>query len=383
MYSPEVNQPSLADPASPAAAAVPTSPEGEVRPQAGVGAPAFPTESPSSPPSSSNPQSKIPNPKSDAFANESALISAIAAGTDDPEVLAERHGIDLPLFLDWLRAPATTERINILLSARHIARENRVRARLDRAMDTLEELHIKADENADPVERRRSAATVARFSSGSWRNSAPQLTAGTAPASSRTARDANGLSLSRFPSHFRARSRTVREVPILHEPPAILPPPYFPHKDASPSEATIELLHRLQCNDNPRAGDGLRTLFNFFSPKWRENVEAKTADDFACTRFSAYHSLIAHHSAVLHPTQFPAPAPPTPPTPPTASANTPPLRATQSFDLIDLDGDRFTGAFHFTRASPSAPWLIDSLDIEDTPDSKPEPAPEPSPPNSS
>ncbi len=348
-----------------------------------VGAPAFSPAS-STAPSSANPKSKIPNPKSLLPPDlESLLLLDAAAGILDAPQIAAKHDLSLGLYLDWYASPTTATRLTALIASRDHVRLTKYQVFQDEAAATLRELHTNAADNADPVERRRSATALLRFTTGiiSGRASPARLFASMGlrgHSSASSARDANGLSLSRFPSHFRARSRKVREVPILHEPPAILPPPYFPHKDASPSEATIELLHRLQCNDNPRAGDGLRNLFNYFSPKWREAVEAKTADDFACTRFSAYHSLIAHHSAVLHPTQFPTPASSE------SNGNTtaePPLRATQRFDLIDLDGDRFTGEFHFTRASPSAPWLIDSLDIEDTPD--PEPVPEPGPPNSS
>jgi len=389
MYSPGTNSasPAAPDDNAPNAAPVSTSPKGEVPPKAAEGAPAFPTASPSepspspalssSPPfathhspltsSSSNPKSPIQNPKSSSplpLLDDSILLIEAAAGILDAPQIAAKHNIELKLFLDWYSAPQTLTRITAILISREHIRQRKYEVLQDEATETLRDLHCKAGLNNDPVERRRSASALLRFTTTvpAARSSPSRLfaamgTGAHAHASSSRARGGAGLSLSRIPGHYRTRSRTVRTAPILHEAPAILGPPTEPQVDADPQMITCMLLARLQDPDNPCDGDGLRTLYNFFTPAWQRAVGAKSADDFACTECSNYHTLLAHSSAVLRPTEFP---------PPHAPRGSPILRVVQPFEFRGIDGETDFAEFHFIRESASHPWLIDNIETLNT-----------------
>jgi len=322
-------------------------------------------------PNSPEPETRIPDPASTPTPHpiplsDSLLLSAVAAGTHDAEQIAARFNIRLDLFLDWLSAPQTVARLNALSAARANVRLQKQQAMHDAALATLEELHTSAAQNNDPVERRRAATAIVRFCSagmsgggGGARSDRGRLwgSGGGAAVSSATGDPASlraGISLSRFPRHYRSRSRTIRTAPILHEPPVILPPPIEPGRSASPVQITTILLLRLQDSDNPAPGDGLRSLYHAFTDSWRESVGARSADEFACTFYEAYHLLIAHHSAVQLSTTYP-------PLPEGALPGTPPTTASQLFQFIDLDGLLRTCIFRFLRASAAHPWLIDDV----------------------
>jgi hypothetical protein len=296
------------------------------------------------------------------------LLAHFAACDTDPIDLAAELNIRLDLLLDWLAAPETTKRLNALLSARAVNRQQQQQALQDESLAELvdlQKLAKKSDADDAHIERRRLATTILRFTA---RSGGPlRLFGAMAPAANARAGASGGLSLSRFPAHYQTRSRHIRTVPILHEAPAILSPPDKPDPALSPAAVTTKLLHRLQDSDNPMPGDGLRTLFNHFTQDQRDEVDADTAEDFARTDLDAFHKLLGHHSAILHRTLLP----------PDLDKETRPLSATQRADLIDLDGQRWQLTLEFTRESPEAPWLIDELHLDVPP--PPDPAPCPCP----
>ncbi len=330
-------------------------------PDAAAASPA--PDSSSSPPLHSSASSPLATPHSPpASFDDSLLLLDAAAGILDAVEVAAKHNIALKLYLDWYSAPQTLARISAILISREHIRQRKYEVLQDEATETLRDLHCKAGLNNDPVERRRSASALLRFTTTvpAARSSPSRLFAamGTgAHASSSRARGGAGLSLSRIPGHYRTRSRTVRTAPILHEAPAILGPPTEPQVDADPQMITCMLLARLQDPDNPCDGDGLRTLYNFFTPAWQRAVEAKSADEFACTECSNYHTLLAHSSAVLRPTEFP---------PPHAPRGSPILRVVQPFEFRGIDGETDFAEFHFIRESASHPWLIDNIETLNT-----------------
>lgn len=311
--------------------------------------------------SGAKPRTPTPEPAPDvsALPSDSVLLARFAALDADPEAVAAELNIRLDLLLDWLRAPETIRRLNILLEHRALIAQAREDLKRSAMLDSIQQLHDRARSEGDHIEQRRAATVYLRFSHADRRPR--RLTAPTgAPAGAQAIDNGVVLSLSRFPASYRTRSRAIRTTPVLHEPPAILPGPDHPDPAESPEQAMLKLLHRLQDSDNPSNGDGLRTLFNYFTQAMRDKVEARTADQFACTDLPGYHCLLGHNSAVLCPTMYPEG------TADPAEA----LQATQQAHIVDLDGFRHRIVIRFTRADVAAPWLIDGFRLED-PDTGP------------
>lgn len=327
-----------------------------------------------------------PPPSLPSDYHDSYLLARVADCDTDPIDLAAELGIRLELLIDWMSAPLTIKRLNTIVNARQMIEQRQEQAESSRMLDSLSMLHDRAAKAKDHVEQRRAAIAYLRFANrpqsrrghfgctvgaaggggggGGERTSGAAHTGGASAAS-------GALSLSRFPERYRTRSRFVRTVPILHEPPAILRPPTTPNPTNTPGQTTIVLLQRLQDSDNPNTGDGLRTLFNHFTPEWRKKVGAATADDFACTEFPAYHALLGHSAAVLQPTVYH----------PAACADGPVLRATVYVNFVDIDARMQFLTLSFRRTSPTAAWLIDDLQV--TSGVEPPPPPASPAPNSS
>lgn len=356
--------------------------------------PAPPTRSPSpgtpTPPSAPTPTAEPPTsdtpPQSPDLARPtlptSELLLAVAACDADPQAIAARFNLSLETYLDWLSDPETARRLAAFIAQGEAVRIRRLEARHESALETLHELHRTAEHNADPIERRRAATAVARFAIFSLARSSsisrlfrglaaapPAAPAGPAgPAISRphsafahagdapaSADDPAPEAQQRFRAHApRSANRIIRPRLIAQlAAPAPIPRPDPAH---SPAQATARLLHLLQNCDEPRRGDGLRALFNHFTPIWQGHVEAASANDFARAPIDAYRTLIHHRSAVLHPTRFEEPPP---------WVRDGPIRALQTFEFIDIDGRAWAAGLTFARtaAIPNAPWLIDRVQI--------------------
>jgi hypothetical protein len=345
----------------------------EVRPEA-AGAPVERTRSgcsetegapsSSSSPAAPSPCSSIQNPQS-AIQNPAPLLLAVAACDATAPQIAARFNLTLEAYLDWLSTPETSRRLTALLAQGESVRLKRLETFHDSALETLHELHQKAEENADPVERRRSATAVARFSvfSRAQSSNISRLFRGLSitPAASPRARVHAGPAAdvpdeAAFPNPKSAiqnpsSTRTIRPAFILHSATPITPPQ--PDPAHSPAQATTRLLQLLQNCDEPRRGHGLRALFNHFTPIWQGRVKANNADEFARAPIDAYRTLINHRSAVLHSTTFDDP-------PPWASDG--PIRAHQSFDFVDIDGRNWPAKLQFSRSS-GEPWLISAVEL--------------------
>lgn len=314
---------------------------------------------------------RVPSLAPEELPSDSVLLSRFAELEADAESLAAEFNIRLDLLLDWLRAPETVRRLNALLEHRALIEQARRDIKRNAMLASIEQLHDRARSEGDHVEQRRAATVYLRFSRAADRprrfGAAIGVAASAGPRSEIIS-SGDALTLSRFPLSYRTRSRTIRTTPILHEPPVILPEPDQPDPAASCQQATLTLLHRLQDSDNPNNGDGLRTLFNHFTPAMCERVEACTPDEFACTSLDAYHALLGHHSAILLPLETPgAPAPAPADAAPDSPRSSPPLAAVQRVDLTDIDGYRWNLALSFTRESAAHPWLVDQLILDKPP----------------
>lgn len=289
---------------------------------------------------------------------DSFLLARVSACDTDPITLSEELGIRLELLIDWMTAPETVKRLNAMIEYREMIAQQKQKALAARVLESFEKLYERAQKNDDPIEQRRTGIAILRYTRSGDRRTRFGLIAGAtrsrAGGALTQSSEHGALTLSRFPMQYRTRSRIIRTVPVLHEPPAILPPPEQPDPAQSPAATTFKVLHRLQDSDNPCEGDGLRTLYNHFTDRFRTELGVDSAEDFARTDLDAYHALLAHHSAILHPTLFCRPA----------YEGAPVLGATQHADLIDLDGNLWTLTLSFCRRGSREPWLIDDLQLD-------------------
>lgn len=306
-------------------------------------------------PVSSHPPSHIPLPTSD-------LLLAVAACDATAPEIAARFDLTLEDYLDWLSTPDTARRLSALIAQAEALRLKRLEARHDSALETLHTLHQKAEENADPIERRRAATAVARFSvfSRAQSSNISRLFRGlsitpAAPANADVpGPDGEPAAHAAPPIRHPASNRTIRPAFILPTALPITPP--RPDPALAPAQSTMRLLQLLQTCDEPRRGHGLRALFNHFTPVWQGRIEARSADEFARAPIDAYRTLINHRSAVLHATRFEEPPP---------WVRDGPIHAHQSFDFVDIDNRRWSATFEFSRQAsrPGMPWLIDAVHL--------------------
>jgi len=285
-----------------------------------------------------------PPPVPAPYADEDALLSAIARAAEPIDDLARRFNIRLTLLLDWLADPRTRARLDALLAAHDLALHNQLQSARRLALSALTTLLSESD---DPVERRRAATAILRTTARP-RSASPAHALHPA----HTPHGITGDSL----HQLRSQARRPHSAALFSAPVAILGDPGVPLPALTPQQATITILERLQDADNPATGDGLRTLYNFLSPRWLDLLCVRSAEQFVRTPVPGYLQFIAHGSAVLHSTVFPEPY-----FNPWTHETSPILTATQHFTFTSARGVPFIAAFSFARASVSEPWLIDHI----------------------